>query len=684
MDRFRSLARKLTEAAALGLLATAMLYLPPFEIAPTLDGWLFDSWSRVAPPPAAPEILLARVDTSSELAELTQLARENAARLVVSTLPESPAAASDLAIGPIELPIDDLRSRRTEWPRGGHLWFHADRDGVVRRDLRLTRSADELPSLPRYAATLLDPVRLESQPPGATGRLIRFQDAHSFAVATAAEAFAAPQTLADRIVVAGPDDAMHSTPIGFVSTPALVAQILGSYLGNEFVAESTPAVIMLWIASLALCVPLLLGMSATHTRAIVWIGGAVLGIFATSLLSFHLADLWLPAVGPAAWLLLTGSLLTLRRRAAATAVAVEPDKLSRARRAMKAGRLEESSALYRHVTADTGLLPELYELASSLADQGLEREATDLYYRIAQVDGHFRDVAHRLVQAARSPGDPGPSAEEMPAKVGRYELLEPIGQGAMGFVYLGRDPIINRIVALKAIDLSIGFDHAEIASTSDSFLREATIAGSLSHPNIVTIFDVGEADGLAYIAMEYVRGRHLSDFAAAQTLLPVTTVLELLSRAADGLHYAHSQNVVHRDIKPANIMYDSHSNNLKITDFGIAKLIDANRTRTGIVLGTPAFMSPEQLEGKNVNGHTDLFALGVSLYQLLTGQLPFRGASMTNLMFVIANEPHRPITSVRPDLPEWLDAVVDRALAKDPADRFESGAEMAAALRRAA
>jgi serine/threonine-protein kinase len=200
----------------------------------------------------------------------------------------------------------------------------------------------------------------------------------------------------------------------------------------------------------------------------------------------------------------------------------------------------------------------------------------------------------------------------------------------------------------------------------------------------VTIFDVGQVDGLAYIAMEYVRGHHLSEFAKPERLLPVATVLDLASRAAEALDYAHRQNVVHRDIKPANIMYDSLSNNLKITDFGIAKLIDANRTRTGIVLGTPAYMSPEQLEGKNVNGHTDLFALGVSLYQLLTGQLPFRGASMTNLMFVIANEPHQSVTTVRGDLPKWLDEVLDRALAKNPVDRFRTGAEMAAALRRAA
>jgi serine/threonine-protein kinase len=330
------------------------------------------------------------------------------------------------------------------------------------------------------------------------------------------------------------------------------------------------------------------------------------------------------------------------------------------------------------------LHPEIYDVACALFAHGLAPQAAELYHRIAEVDGEFRDVAHRLVRAAHTNrGAPRPDTP-MPATIGRYELLEPIGRGAMGNVYLGRDPVINRILALKAIDLSIGFETSGLESTKESFLREATIAGGLSHPNIVTIFDVGEADGIAYIAMEYVRGHHLSEFAAQERLLPVETVLDLVSRAADALDYAHRRNIVHRDIKPANIMYDSFSNNLKITDFGIAKLIDANRTRTGIVLGTPAFMSPEQLEGKNVNGHTDLFALGVSLYQLLTGLLPFRGASMTSLMFVIATEPHAAVTSVRGDLPKRLDEIMDRALAKNPADRFPNGAEMAAALRSAA
>jgi serine/threonine-protein kinase len=382
-------------------------------------------------------------------------------------------------------------------------------------------------------------------------------------------------------------------------------------------------------------------------------------------------------------MLVTGGLLAVRQvpDAAAPQVSEESASLVEARRAAAAGRLHDAWSIYRRIAPNGSLLPELYDLAMGLAAQGHSHEAADLYYRIAQVDGRYRDVAHRLVRASHpAPAEPD-DAFTAPETLGRYQLLEPIGRGATGYVYLARDPVINRIVALKVIDLSLDYDGVELESLSQSFLREASIAGGLNHPNIVTIFDVGQTEGLAYIAMEYLKGQHLSDFATPDRLLPVETVLALLGRAAAALDYAHAHSVVHRDIKPANIMYDSVSDSLKITDFGIAKLIDANRTRTGIVLGTPAFMSPEQLEGKNVNGHTDLFALGVSLYQLLTGHLPFRGASMTKLMFVIANEPHQAVTALRADLPKWLDGVIDRALAKDPADRFQTGAEMAAALR---
>ena len=268
-----------------------------------------------------------------------------------------------------------------------------------------------------------------------------------------------------------------------------------------------------------------------------------------------------------------------------------------------------------------------------------------------------------------------------PSRLGRYELVHEIGKGAMGVVYRARDPRINREVALKAIPLTDEFEAEELEQARARFFREAEMAGRLSHPHIVTIYDAGEDHGIAYIAMELLRGRHLVEYTSASRLLPAAIAIELVARLADALHYAHSNQVVHRDIKPANIMFDAPSGELKITDFGIARLTDSGRTRTGVVLGTPSFMSPEQLQGREVTGSSDLFSLAVSLFQLLTGQLPFRGDTMPGLMMKIAQEPHPRVCAINPALPTGLDACFDRALAKDPADRFDSGAAMALALR---
>jgi serine/threonine-protein kinase len=274
-----------------------------------------------------------------------------------------------------------------------------------------------------------------------------------------------------------------------------------------------------------------------------------------------------------------------------------------------------------------------------------------------------------------------PARTPLPAKLGRYELMHEIGKGAMGVVYRARDPRINREVALKAIPLADEFEASELEQARVRFFREAEMAGRLSHPHIVTIYDAGEDQGTAYIAMELLRGRHLVEYTGAPRLLPPAIAIEIVARLADALHYAHQNQVVHRDIKPANIMFDAPSGELKITDFGIARLTDSGRTRTGVVLGTPSFMSPEQLQGRLITGRSDLFSLAVTLFQLLTGQLPFRGDSMPSLMMKIAQEPHPRICALNPVLPAGLDELFDRALAKEPADRFDSGASFALALR---
>jgi serine/threonine protein kinase len=289
-------------------------------------------------------------------------------------------------------------------------------------------------------------------------------------------------------------------------------------------------------------------------------------------------------------------------------------------------------------------------------------------------------AAAAAAAAAAEAAQEAPRQNGETQRLGRYQLEREIGRGAMGVVYLGRDTAINRAVAIKAIPLASEFSESELTEARSRFFREAETAGRLNHPNIVTIYDVGEERGLAYIAMEYLKGRHLSEYATATNLLPPRKVLELIGRTAEALGFAHKQQVVHRDIKPANIMYDPSTDVLKITDFGIARLSGAGSTRTGIVLGTPSFMSPEQLEGRTVTGHSDLFSLGVSLFQLLTGQLPFTADSMTGLMQRIAEAPHPPLRAIRPDLPACAESIIDRALAKNPDARFDSGAQMAAAL----
>ncbi|MEO7403883.1 MAG: serine/threonine-protein kinase, partial [Burkholderiales bacterium] len=268
--------------------------------------------------------------------------------------------------------------------------------------------------------------------------------------------------------------------------------------------------------------------------------------------------------------------------------------------------------------------------------------------------------------------------------LGRYEVEREIGRGAMGAVYLGRDPKIGRVVAIKTMALGDEFEGEELAEAKARFFREAETAGRLNHPHIVTIFDAGEEHDLAYIAMEFLKGKDLTGHTKPDNILPLPTVLLILARVADGLDYAHKQNIVHRDIKPGNIMYDRETDAVKVTDFGIARITDSSRTKTGMVLGTPTFMSPEQLAGKKVDGRSDLFSLAVTLFQMACGRAPFTGDSMAQLMFKIANEPTPDITAFNPNVPRQLSGFLMKALAKEPSDRFQSGAEFAALMRRLA
>ncbi len=364
------------------------------------------------------------------------------------------------------------------------------------------------------------------------------------------------------------------------------------------------------------------------------------------------------------------------------------------------GMLDMAFEKFRKVPIDDSMKDTLYNLALDFERKRQLNKAVSVYEHIMTADKKFKDVAAKAEKlkamgetmifggglgkkaaAADSTVMVGAGVGDLAKpQLGRYEVLKELGKGAMGIVYLGKDPKINREVAIKTLRFEDEFDAEDQKAMKERFFREAESAGRLVHPNIVTIYDAGDDGDISYIAMELLAGTDLKDFSTKGKLLPTGEVMETLAKVADALDYAHSQGVVHRDIKPANIMR-LNDGRIKVADFGIARITSQSKTATGTVMGTPSYMAPEQLAGKKVDGRADLFSLGVTLYELLTGEKPFTGESVATLMFRIANEPHPQISTARADLPPGVQAIIDKALQKDPDQRYQRGAEFARDLR---
>ena len=358
-------------------------------------------------------------------------------------------------------------------------------------------------------------------------------------------------------------------------------------------------------------------------------------------------------------------------------------------------------AAYKRLTVNAGgeaLREALYQLGLDFERRRQFSKALAAYDRIARQDDNYRDIRERRARHQQTPevnlaattvsyastklvvDDPN---VERPV-LGRYEIERELGRGAMGTVYLGRDPRISRTVAIKTLALTEEFESEQLEEVRRRFYQEAETAGRLNHPNIVTIYDVGEEHDLAYIAMDYIIGDSLDEHVRADALLSIEQVFAIGIQVAEALDYAHEQKVVHRDVKPGNIIFDLDKGQLKVTDFGIACLTDNSRTRTGTVLGSPFYMSPEQIAGKKVDGRSDLFSLGVTLYQLFTGSLPFEGDSLTSLMYQITNEKPKAIRKLRSELPTCVTRLINKALEKNPDKRYADGQTMADAIRRCA
>ncbi len=332
---------------------------------------------------------------------------------------------------------------------------------------------------------------------------------------------------------------------------------------------------------------------------------------------------------------------------------------------------------------DTTVRDLMYNLALDFERKRMFNKAAAVYEHILTA-GDYKDIKERI-SSMKVAGETmifgGSGRREgtiiagaASPTIGRYEIQKELGRGAMGVVYLGKDPKINRMVAIKTVRFE-EVDPDLLDETKKRFFREAEAAGTLSHPNIVTIYDVGEEEDLAYVAMELLDGSDLTPYIKKDKLLPVKELLRIIGTVAEGLAFAHEKGIVHRDIKPANIML-LKDGTVKIADFGIARITTSSATQTGTVLGTPSYMSPEQVAGQKVDGRSDLFSLGVAMYELLCAHKPFNGDSIAALMYAIANKPPVLVTQIDPAIPQCCAYIAHRLMTKDLTKRYQNAREV--------
>jgi CHASE2 domain-containing sensor protein len=359
----------------------------------------------------------------------------------------------------------------------------------------------------------------------------------------------------------------------------------------------------------------------------------------------------------------------------------------------KEGLLDLAFEKFRNIPLTDETKHLLYNLGLGYEEKRMTRRALSVYKYVG-LYGSFKDIDARIQKLKNAedslfaPIDPETKGSTPPeedaiekrTKVGRFDVLEVIGRGSMGVVLKALDPKLNRLLAIKTLRFSDEFDEDVIEEIKARFFREAEIAGQLSHPSIVTIHELGEDGDLTYLAMEFLDGIDLENFVTKDHLLPFFRVLRVVVNVAEALEYAHRADVVHRDIKPANIML-LKSGEVKVTDFGIAKAISSSRTKTGVILGTPNYMSPEQIMGQKVDYRSDIFSLGVLFFQLLTGELPFQGDNLSSLLYQITQTRHPKLRDFNPNLPGTCDQIIDKALAKNPDERFKSAGEISRIVR---
>ena len=615
---------------------------------------------------------------------LQALQYSDVGRIVLSNPPELPAAdelpgwsallASDT---PVFVP---QRHRFAEISgKSGVVQVSPDNDGVLRRsDLWHLNGGVMSPSLP--LAIALDASATATAPRmSGSDDSVYFSNYAEVPRIEVADLLGASgnEFLRGSTVFVDSDPAIISAasvlPSGqFVTTSEIIAALLGDIENNRMIIAPS------WVKAMEFLLPVLFAIVAIlfmpdrnrKEIAVLTVTGLLILLLFEALLLIGLhvrIDLGRPILMFIGVGILCASLVVNTRKITSDAFKKGSDFLA-------AGRLEPAFAEFRRCNPSETIAAVMYKLSLAFEQQAKPERAEAVLEWMKRT--HGGSTTSDTMTRKKVSGTP--------QRLGRYVIEKRIGRGAMGAVYLAKDPRINRPVALKVIPIEKEFEDEELKEARLRFYREAESAGRLTHPNIITVFDAGEDKGLAYIAMEYVPGIPLRSFTDPKKLLAPKRALALAASTAEALDYAHNQGVIHRDIKPANLLYNPKEGSLKISDFGVARITDNNSTKTGIVLGTPMYMSPEQLGAENLTGLSDLFSLGVTLYELLVGEVPFRASNIAVLMTKITTEDPALVSTRRAGIPPSVDAVLAKAMAKRPTDRFSCGAEMAIALRNCA
>lgn len=510
-----------------------------------------------------------------------------------------------------------------------------------------------------------------------------------------------PENFKGKIVLIGP---VATGIAGFTVTPfqstfpgiEVMATVIENLLNNNLIAQPAWArwaelgIMLLIGLFLALAMPRLKAGLSAGIAGVLLVGwnGAAVWLFVSQ-------GFWLGMVGPTLLLAIGYTaqvsmryMVTEKRNELVESDSIETNKML-GLSFQGQGLLDLAFEKFRKCPVDDETVKDLlYNLALDFERKRMFNKSAAVYEHI-QTAGDYKDIKQRIATMkvagetmifggpARREGTiiAGPGGVTVSAPtIGRYEIQKELGRGAMGVVYLGKDPKINRLVAIK----TVRFDEVDpdlLEETKKRFFREAEAAGTLNHPNIVTIYDVGEEEDLAYVAMELLDGTDLTPYIKKDNLLPHKELLRIIGSVAEGLAFAHDKGIVHRDIKPANIML-LKDGSVKIADFGIARITTSSATQTGTVLGTPSYMSPEQVAGQKVDGRSDLFSLGASMYELLCGQKPFSGDSIATLMYAIANKPPVLITQLDPQVPQCCAYIAHRMMVKELDKRYQSGREV--------